>query len=316
MGSLQEQEASIDPGTGDPRTGEFGSGDGPESRPVVLTTDFGLDDPYVGVMKGVILGINPGATLVDLTHNIQPQNVSQAAFVLGNSYRFFPAAAIHVAVVDPGVGTARRAVLLITPRGWFVAPDNGVLSYVLRDFINQIPDQSPDQPPNKANSVKVPTGLKAFNLTEARYWLHPVSRTFHGRDVFAPVAAHLSLGVAPEEMGEPVDDLVWLPAPQPVTHRDHVDGQVVNVDHFGNLVTNIPAAALADTENLVISIRGRRVFGLSDTFNDRVHGPSVELVALVGSNGLLEVAVPNGSAATLLDASIGEPVTAFFSISS
>ncbi len=138
MAPLQEQEAAIDP-----RTGEFGTGDEPESRPIVLTTDFGLDDPYVGLMKGVILGINPRATFVDLTHNIQPQNVSQASFVLGNSYRFFPAAAIHVAVVDPGVGTARRAVLLITPRGWFVAPDNGVLGYVLRDFMGQTPDQTP-----------------------------------------------------------------------------------------------------------------------------------------------------------------------------
>ena len=302
---MQEQEASIDPGTGD----------GPESRPIVLTTDFGLDDPYVGVMKGVILGINPRATLVDLTHNIQPQNVPQAAFVLGSSYRFFPAAAIHVAVVDPGVGTARRAVLLITPRGWFVAPDNGVLSYVLRDFMDQSPDQTPEQPPNQATTVGLPAALRAFELTESRYWLHPVSRTFHGRDVFAPVAAHLSQGVAPEEMGAPVHGLVWLLAPQPVRHRDHIDGQVVNVDHFGNLVTNIPADALADTEHLVISIRGRRISGLSDTFNDRVKGPPPDLVALVGSNGLLEVAVPNGSAASLLDTGIGEPVSAFFSTS-
>ncbi len=202
---------------------------GPPDRPVVFTTDFGLADPYAGVMKGVVLGINPRATIVDLTHQIQPQNVRQAAFALGNSYRFFPAEAIHVVVVDPGVGTSRRAVLLVTPRGRFLAPDNGVLSHVLRDCL--------DHPPERAGRVGVPSGLAAYSLTNSQYWLHPVSHTFHGRDIFAPVAAHLSLGVPPEDLGDRVQDLAWLPAPAPVYEGHRVQGEVIDVDYVGSLRT-------------------------------------------------------------------------------
>ena len=164
---------------------------------LVFTTDFGLTDSYTGVMKGVALGINPDLRFIDLTHQIAPQNVAQGAFALGVSYRYFPSNAIHVAVVDPGVGTSRRPILLQTPHGSFVAPDNGLLSRVLSDYL-------PD-PSTSLETVEVPPVLRAFHLTNPDYWRHPVSSTFHGRDVFTPVAAHLSLGVAPEVSGRAND---------------------------------------------------------------------------------------------------------------
>ncbi|MCS5656835.1 MAG: SAM-dependent chlorinase/fluorinase, partial [Dehalococcoidia bacterium] len=154
--------------------------------PVVLTTDFGLSDPYAGVMKGVVLSINPAATLIDLTHDIQPQNIRQGSFVLSASRRFFPPGSIHVAVVDPGVGTDRMAVLLVTPKASFLAPDNGLLSGVLKEYLVT--------PPPDSSRVPLPSSLTAYQLTNSEYWLHPVSNTFHGRDIFSPVAAHLSMG--------------------------------------------------------------------------------------------------------------------------
>ena len=274
--------------------------DKPGNQPIVLTTDFGLDDPYVGVMKGVILGINPRAQIIDLTHRIRPQNLRQAAFVLGTSYRFFPPEAIHVVVVDPGVGTTRLALLLLTPQGQFLAPDNGVLSQVLRDYL--------DSPPEEAGRVEVPEKLAAYSLNNPSYWLHPVSQTFHGRDIFAPVAGHLSLGVPPELLGEPVGDLSWLPSPRPI-HRDNgVQGEVVNVDHFGNLVTNIPASMLAGRDGIGLTISSRVIKELSQTYHGSEQVEEGELVALVGSQGFLEVAVRDGNAALSLDVDVGEPV--------
>ena len=277
-------------------------------RPIVLTTDFGLLDSYVGVMKGVVLGINPGATIIDLTHQIQPQNIHQASFTLATSYRFFPKEAIHAVVVDPGVGTSRQAVLLLTPRGRFLAPDNGVLSGVLGHYM----EVAPREPGN----IPVPAGLTAYSLTNPRYWLEPVSQTFHGRDVFAPVAAHLSLGVAPEDLGNPIGDIAWLPAPQPVRHGKIIDGEIIIVDHFGNLVSNITSDMVSGLKTLQVSIKGRQVSGLSRTFHNVTQqeassGSSPdpnELVALLGSNGFLEVAYPDGSAAALLGVGVGEPV--------
>ena len=267
---------------------------------MVLTTDFGLQDPYVGVMKGVVLGINPSARIIDLTHQIRPQNIAQAAFVLGSNYRFFPPGAIHVVVVDPGVGTGRNALLLVTPRGRFLAPDNGVLSRVLSDYL--------DDPLEQAGEMAVPVALAAYRLTNPKYWLHPVSHTFHGRDLFAPVAAHLLLGVAPDDLGEPVTRLRWLPSPSPVRSGNVIQGQVVNVDHFGNLVTNIPAAMLAGSSGVSLKIRGRVIQGLSLTFHGGPESPPDGFVALMGSHGYLEAAVRDGSAALLLGADLGEPV--------
>ena len=278
---------------------------------LVFTTDFGLADSYAGVMKGVALSINPDLRLIDLTHQVMPQNVSQGAFVLGVSYRYFPADAIHVAVVDPGVGTSRRPILLQTPHGSFVGPDNGLLSRILSDHLPD-PSASP-------GTVEVPPALRAFHLTNPDYWLHPVSSTFHGRDVFTPVAAHLSLGVAPESLGEPTTQLTWLPLPQARVTPEGIGGEIIYRDVYGNLISSIPATLLEGREIGEVRIRGRAIHRLSATFLDigdsaqasiSERGP--ELIALFGSHGYLEIAVPNGNAAAVLSAEPGEPVTVTF----
>ena len=272
------------------------------SRPLlVFTTDFGLSDSYAGVMKGVALGINPDLSFIDLTHQVAPQSVSQGAFALGVSYRYFPADAIHVAVVDPGVGTARRPVLLQTPHGAFVAPDNGVLSRVLDAYLPETPTSS--------GPVDLPQDVRAFHLTNPAYWLHPVSSTFHGRDIFTPVAAHLSNGVSPALMGEPTGVLEYLPVPRPRADAEGIRGEIIYSDTYGNLISNIPQQLIEGRAIGEIRIRGRVIPRLSRTFNG---GPAAGLVALVGSHGYLEVAVPNGSAAAALAAGPGEPIAVTF----
>ena len=274
------------------------------SRPLlVFTTDFGLSDSYAGVMKGVALGINPDLTIIDLTHQVAPQNIAQGSFALGVSHRYFPSHAIHVAVVDPGVGTSRRPILLQTPRGSFIAPDNGLLSRVLQEYIASSPASS--------GAVRLPSAVQAWHLTNPDYWLHPVSSTFHGRDIFTPVAAHLSLGVPPGSLGEPTGEMEYLPIPSPRVDAGAVRGEVIYCDVYGNLISNITQPLLEDRVVGEVRIRGRAITGISRTFNG---GPaSSGLVALVGSHGYLEVAVPNGSAAATLSAGPGEPITVTFS---
>lgn len=266
---------------------------------IVLTTDFGTADAYVGVMKGVILGINPSASIIDLSHDVAPQNILQAAFILGTSHKFFPDGSIHVVVVDPGVGTHRRPLLLVTPTAQLLAPDNGVLSHMIAEHLKTYPE--------KAGVVSLPEPLSAFHLNKSNYWLEPVSNTFHGRDVFAPVAAHLSLGVPPEEVGEPVEECSWLPSPRPSIQGDAIVGEVIYIDRFGNLVTNIPEDGMLATTNSV-EVKGRKIHGLSRTFHDDSYQASDGLLALVGSHGYLEIAVKDGSAALTLAADVGEPV--------
>ena len=281
---------------------------------LVFTTDFGLSDPYAGVMRGVALAINPAARCVDLTHQIAPQNIAQGCFVLGVSFRYFPADAIHIAVVDPGVGTARRPLLLDTPHGRFVGPDNGLFSDVLAGFaegggpgdsgLAGLPIGGALAPgPGESG---LPPGVAAWQLTNPAYWRHPVSRTFHGRDIFAPAAAHLSLGAAPSDMGEPVDRVIWRPTPRPAIQPWAIAGQVVYQDGYGNLITNIPAAWLPEGRAVQVSIAGRMITGLSGAFGDAA--PGQRLVALIGSLGFLEVAAPNASAAARLKAGPGTAV--------
>ena len=260
---------------------------------LVFTTDFGLSDAYAGVMKGVALGINPKLRFIDLTHQIRAQDIAQGSFTLGVNHRYFPEDAIHVAVVDPGVGTARRPILLSTPWGRFVAPDNGLLSGILSRYMDSIPLIS--------GIVKPPPELSVVHLTNTKYWRHPLSNTFHGRDVFAPVAAHLSLGVPPEELGGTVDNLFYLPTPQPKRQLGMITGEVIYQDVYGNLVTNIHSSDLPDCRHTEVRIGDYRIPGVSRTFNDPGRRDNVKLVALVGSHGYLEVAVPNGSAADTLD---------------
>lgn len=270
------------------------------SQLLVFTTDFGLSDAYAGVMKGVALTINPNLQFIDLTHQILPQNVAQGSFVLGINHRFFPTDTIHVAVVDPGVGTDRRPILLSTPAGSFVAPDNGLLSGVIAGYLESAPTED--------GLVKLPASLKAIHLTNPEFWHHPVSETFHGRDVFTPSAAHLSLGIAPETLGQPIDSLYYQPIPQPITKDGVVSGKVIYTDVYGNLVTNIPAESLPVGELVEVRIKGRSLTGLSRTFNDDTHQNPEGLIALMGSHGYLEVAVANGNAAVLLGAEQGETV--------
>ena len=267
---------------------------------LVFTTDFGLSDPYAGVMKGVALSINPTVRMVDLTHQIAPQDVAQAAFVLGTSYRYFPPDTIHVVVVDPGVGGDRQPVAVATPHGRFVGPDNGVLTTVLSDYAEYAPE-APGRAP-------LPPQVSATHLTNTEYWRHPVSNTFHGRDIFTPVAAHLSLGVSLEEMGNPIGELVWLETARPEFEAGAVRGRVVYQDRFGNLITNIPGQSLAGLSGLRVEVKGNIIHGLSRTFGDGNRNP----IALIGSHGYLEVALPNGSAASFLDTVPGEPVAVIF----
>jgi len=277
--------------------------------PIVLTTDFGLSDSYVGVMKGVILTINPQAKIIDLTHQIQPQNIQQASFILGTSHSFFPSGSIHVVVVDPGVGTDRKAILLLTPTAKFLAPDNGVLCQLLSGYL--------DTHPKISGTVPVPPQCTAYHLTNPDYWLHPVSNTFQGRDVFAPTAAHLSVDVDPMTVGEPLLELVWLPPSRSIQEGNGITGEVIYADHFGNLITNIkessiPQSILGGTAQVSVEIKGHRIERLSRTFHGNPRQAYGEPLALMGSNGYLEIVVIDGSAQEILKVSFGEPVSLRF----
>ena len=265
------------------------------ARPIItLTTDFGLADSYVGEMKGVILGINAQASIVDISHAVQPQRILQAVFMTQVAWRSFPTGAIHVSIVDPGVGTDRRAIALVTPRGHFVGPDNGVLSAAL-------PEEARPQSPGGPTTVAVPAGCRAFTITNPQVLREPLSATFHGRDVFAPAAAHLSLGMPAETLGEPVDDLLAFP---PIRAQRRADGalqaEVVHVDRFGNLVTDARAEDLPEGP-FTVELAGRRVPGPVRTYAEAT-GPA----ALVTSSGYLAVFQPNGSAAETLGVEIGD----------
>ena len=273
---------------------------------ITLTTDFGAAGGYVGSMKGVALGINPDAILVDISHEVPAQDIAHGAFVLGSVHRYFSPDTVHVGVVDPGVGTSRRALLLVTPTGVFVAPDNGLLTHVLADQAAQ-GGATPVADPQGAQFLEplnapVPDGCSAYTLTRPEFWHHPVSSTFHGRDVFAPVAAHLSLGVPPERFGEPIDDVVWLNLCPPTNRDGAVDGRVIFVDGFGNLVSNIRADRLPGT-NIEVSVGGCVVKGLRETF-----AGEDGLLALIGSHGYLEIAERNGSAASRLSVGVGDKI--------
>jgi hypothetical protein len=262
---------------------------------ITLTTDFGLSDAYTAEMKGVILGINPDVTFVDICHTIKPQNVTQAAFVLSTAHRFFPKGTIHIVVVDPGVGSERRAVLLRTPFADFVAPDNGVLSYI----VQEVAEKS-----ITGGAVKLRQGTTAISLTNPVFWRQQVSSTFHGRDVFAPVAAHLSLGTPPADFGEPINTLVTMPLLYPHKTPSGLTGHIVHIDNFGNLITNISAQELAEErDQIAVIVGGKRIQGLCRTYTE---GSS--LLALVGSHGYLEIALKNGNAAGFLGVGTGDQV--------
>ncbi len=276
------------------------------AHPVVtLTTDFGARDGYVGAMKGVVLGISPGVTLIDISHEVPPQDIVHAAFVLRTAYRYFPPDGIHVCVVDPGVGTSRRPLLLETPAGRFVAPDNGVLTYALMDHRALADEGGPGAQAGfmEPRSVPVPDSCSAYVLNREEFWLRPLSNTFHGRDIFAPVAAHLSLGVAAEELGDLVEEAVCLSVPEPEESEGLITGRIIHVDGYGNLVSNIPPGMIVG-DPAEVRVGGRRISGLSGSFEG-----GRELLAIAGSHGYIEIAVENGSAAETLGIGLGARMT-------
>jgi S-adenosylmethionine hydrolase len=266
---------------------------------ITLTSDFGLRDAYVATVKGVILSICRDAAIVDVTHQVPAQDVAHGAFVIAQAYGSYPDDTVHVCVVDPGVGTGRRAVALVTPRGLFVAPDNGLLTRVLADLLAQAWVDLSTQDPG---FLPVPPGCRAYVLQEPKYWRSTVSNTFHGRDVFAPVAAHLASGVKPANLGAETDVLVAILESPPEVSFNSTKGTVVYVDSFGNLITNIAGETIGQGD-AVVEVGGRKIEGPVRTFAD-----TDGLMALVGSFGFLEIALRDGSAAAELGVAVGETV--------
>jgi S-adenosylmethionine hydrolase len=254
---------------------------------ITLTTDFGADSPYVAAMKGVIAGLNPAARVVDVTHSIPAQDVRRGAWVLEEVGPYWPPGTIHVVVVDPGVGTSRRLIYARFGAAHYVAPDNGVLGRLARR-----------EPPSTIVAI-----------TERQYWRPEVSRTFHGRDILAPVAAHLSLGLDPARLGPAVDRLVEITWPEVVVMPGSVRGSVRSIDSFGNLITDITADRLKDAprdpERVRVKCDEHETLGIFNTYGDQ---PPMTLVALVGSSGYLELAIVNENAAMMLGVRTGTPV--------
>lgn len=252
---------------------------------LTLTTDFGTDGPYVAAMKGVILGLAPGTQLVDVSHAVAPQNILEGAFVLSEVVDAFPAGTVHLAVVDPGVGTDRRLIAAAVAGHWYVLPDNGLLSGVTRN-----------RPPDSVYEISNPAVRRAT-----------VSATFQGRDVLAPAAAHLLLGRDPAELGPVRTTFVTLRNFRPTEDPEGLVGEVIFRDVFGNLITNIAADRLAalPPDGWTVEVAGERIEGLGRTYAE---SPTGALVALVGGTGWLEVAVVNGDAAQQLSAGSGTTV--------
>jgi S-adenosylmethionine hydrolase len=253
---------------------------------ITLLTDFGLRDPYVASMKGVILSINPQCTLVDITHQVSPHDIKEGAFTLAQTYSTFPKGTIHLAVIDPGVGSARKPVLFVTKKYFFVGPDNGLFTIAL-----------------KAETVK-----QAILLTNQRFFLSEVSSTFHGRDMFAPVAAYLSLGVKAESFGPSIKSWHEISFPDPVMKQGKLIGEIVHVDAFGNLVSNIARKNLlqfSKDDSFAVRVGRKTIQGLAKGYWE---GIKSEPIALIGSGGFLEISVREGNAQKLLNIKKGDRV--------
>lgn len=254
---------------------------------ITLLTDFGLSDTFIGVMKGVIWSIAPEAKIVDLTHHIQPQNVLEGALAIAESVPYFPAGSIHVCVVDPGVGTQRRPMAALIGGQYFVGPDNGLFTLLIE---------------KAADWTEAPVYVE---LNQKRYWLPQVSQSFHGRDIFSPVAAHLARGIALEELGSPFADPEVISIPKPVKTERGWRGQVLRADHFGNLITNLSRQQLPVDGGVILHVKGESINGIVSTFGSR---PAGDLIAMLDSGGHIAISVVNGSAADKLGVKAGEPV--------
>lgn len=250
---------------------------------ITLTTDFGTHDWFVGAMKGVLADLAPSARVVDITHNVEAGDIRGGAFALAAAAPFFPEGTVHLAVVDPGVGSKRRAIALRTRTAWFVGPDNGVLSWAIRDEVVE----------------------EARVLTNPTWFLSPVSQTFHGRDVFAPVGARLANGADFSQGGAKIDDLVQLRWPGVRNFHNRMQGEVIHIDRFGNAITNLPTADLPQGK-IGVSCGGKAT-QLHQCYADVTQGHAL---AIAGSSGLLELAVNGGDFADHYGVGIGSPVEA------
>ena len=256
-------------------------------RIITLTTDFGTHDWFVGTMKGVIAGIASKAPVIDLTHEVPAGDIRAGAFALAASYRYFPKRTVHIAVVDPGVGSARKPIAVQTAHYFFVGPDNGVSSLALRT--------------EKIKTIRA--------LENKDYFLQPVSQTFHGRDIFAPVAAHLSRGLAIQTVGKAQTDFARLDWPEPRLRRARIEGEVIYIDRFGNGITNLNREILSSCAATSCEVHGRRRWTCPlRRFYQAV--PVKMPVAVLGSSGFLEIAVNSGSAEKLLGLRLGTRVIA------
>lgn len=258
---------------------------------ITLLTDFGIRDGYPGVMKGVIWKIAPQVQIADISHSIKPQNIHQGALALARTSPFFPPGTIHVAVVDPGVGTQRRPIGLKLGDHFFIGPDNGLFTLVLE----------------RAESNHVFIQIVLLNKSE--YWLPEISRVFHGRDIFSPCAAHLALGVPLTDLGALIDDPIRLDYPRPESiPGDGLCGQVIEIDTFGNCSTNIESTQLLPLGDVYVRVADQQIDGLVNTFGDR---PKGALIALYGTSHDLMISIVNGDAARTLNISVGDFVEVY-----
>lgn len=251
---------------------------------ITLLTDFGMRDYFVGAMKGAIYSANSEAIIADITHEIPPQDVRAAAFTLAAYYKTFPPGTIHVCVVDPGVGSNRRAILVETENYYFIAPDNGLLSFVFAEEGN----------------------FRIFELTNEKFFRRPVSRTFHGRDVFAPVAGHLSKGIAAKDLGRQTKEFVRFEISKPRRiSADEIEAEITHIDRFGNLITNLKAEDLP--ENFVLKVNEKRIVKHHKYYAEAKTG---ELFSIMGSADYLEIVAFRDSAKAALNVKIGDRVFA------
>ena len=254
---------------------------------ITLLTDFGVKDTFIGVMKGVIWSIAPGVQIADLTHEISPQNVLEGALSIAEAVPFFPAGTEHICVVDPGVGTARRPMAAFIDGQYFVGPDNGLFSLLI----------------DKGKDLTTPPVY--IELNKPRFWLPQVSRSFHGRDIFAPMAAYLASGMSIEEMGDPFENPTCISIPAPIKTAEGWQGQIMKVDHFGNLVTNLTQQQLPASGGVILHVGTTAITDFVTTFGTRPQG---SLVSMIDSSGHLAISVVNGSAKELLGVITGESV--------
>ena len=249
---------------------------------ITLLTDFGEDDGFVGIMKGVILNINPQASIVDITHRVPSHNIEAGSFILYNSYKFFPPGTIHVAIVDPGVGSSRKAIAVQTKDYVFIAPDNQILKYIF----------------HYEKSVRV------FGISNQKYFLEHISNTFHGRDIFAPCAAYLSRGTPIEELGSRIDEINQGEIFKPIVSDTFIEGQIIYIDKFGNLITNIPAS-LIQHRKFKIRLENNEITSLSRSYSEEENSFPI---ALIGSSGFLEIVMYRQHAAYILNLKAGDKI--------